>query len=153
MKKNRVKLTFKVVLVLLLIIGIKILLTIHFFKLLTAWPYFSVKEVICSELLKCRFDYLKGQSIFAVNLAQEASEAGASCPDCLKVRLVRILPDRIFVEFVKRKPVAMVRLYRYFAVDRYGFFFNLASDMADTGLPVITGLEAKLSRVSAGMKP
>ncbi|MDD2680381.1 MAG: cell division protein FtsQ/DivIB [Candidatus Omnitrophica bacterium] len=80
----------------------------------------------------------------------ESAHIARFCPDCSRVRLARIIPNRIFVEFIKRRPIALIRLYRYFAVDADGVIFSSSLQPQDSGLPVILGLETKIFGPKAG---
>lgn len=114
--------------------------------------YFSVKNIISREGNAEELSYLLGKNIFGIDLDYEAARIVQLYPDCSKVRLVRLLPDRMFVDFLKRKPVAIVRLYRNFAIDQEGVFFYVDGSPEELGLPLIAGLETKISGVKAGRK-
>jgi hypothetical protein len=66
--------------------------------------------------------------------------------------LARVIPDRIFAEFVRRKPLAFIKLYRYFAIDEDGVVFPSSMQPDDSGLAVITGLETKIFGLKPGNK-
>ncbi len=121
-------------------------------KVLTTSDYFNVKGIISREELSSDFSYLKGRNIFTLDLNGESSNIARKCPDCLRVRLSRVLPDRLFVEFIRRKPVALVKLYRYFVVDQYGVFFGSVPNPGSLNLPLVTGLETKLFGITFGKK-
>lgn len=123
----------------------------YIWRILTNADYFQVADIVSKETLSVDLSYLKGKNIFDLNLTQEAANIVRSCPDCSRVSLARIIPNRIFVEFVRRKPIAFIKLYRYFAVDEDGFIFSPAAQPFnqrpldnETSLPVITGLETKI---------
>ena len=98
------------------------------------------------------FDYLKGKDIFSLDLRRESQKALANCPDCRKVRFVRMLPNCIFVDFVKRLPVALVKFYKNFAIDEQGTIFYSSPAIEESGLPVIYGLETKIFGPKPGTK-
>ena len=121
--------------------------------------YFRVREVIANQVSPIDLSYLKGKNIFGFSLAQESENIVRFCPDCSRVRLARIIPDRIFVEFVKRRPVAFIKFYRYFAVDAEGVIFSSSRQPQDSGLPdgqaglpIILGLETKIFGPKSGMR-
>ncbi len=123
----------------------------YIWRILTTADYFLVKDIVSKEILNTDLSYLKGKNIFSLNLAQEAASIARSCPDCSRVRLARVLPNRIYVEFFRRRPIAFIKFYRYFAVDEYGVIFSSSVQpdysglpAAQAGLPVITGLETKI---------
>jgi cell division septal protein FtsQ len=103
--------------------------------------YFQIKEIIARGADATEFNYLKGKNIFSVDLNYESGYILDSYPDCGKIKLVRVLPDEIFIDFIKRKPLALVKLYRYFAIDDEGVLFYAKEDL---DLPIITGLETKI---------
>lgn len=116
--------------------------------------YFRVREVVVrcvnSEApVSLDASYLKGRNIFDLSLDKEALYIKNSFQDLSRVSLIRVFPDRIFVDLVKRKAAAYVKLYRYFAIDEEGVIFNIADGGMDGNLPVIVGLD----RVIFGPKP
>jgi len=152
MKKRKINFLVKPVLS-----GLVILLALAFIlgyilKVLTTSDYFRVNDVIGEQMPGVDFSRIKGENIFTLDLYSEAENIARFCPDCLRVRLARVLPDRIFVEFVRRKPVALVKLYRNFAVDQYGVFFDSSSANGDFDLPVITGLDGKIFGAKPGLR-
>ncbi|MBU4251433.1 MAG: cell division protein FtsQ/DivIB [Candidatus Omnitrophica bacterium] len=115
----------------------------YIWKVLTTADFFSVKQVIVRDSDN-QFEYLKGRNIFSLNLSNEAWRAHLSCPDCRKVRFARILPNCIVVDFLKRKPVALVKFYKNFAIDAGGVLFIPDPAAGELELPVIYGLETKI---------
>jgi len=115
----------------------------YIWKVLTTADFFSVKQVIVRNS-DYQFEYLKGRNIFDLNLNQEAKKVFLKCPDCRKVRFARVLPNCIVVDFLKRKPVALVKFYKNFGVDEQGVLFLPDATIEDLGLPVIYGLETKI---------
>jgi len=106
--------------------------------------YFKVREIIVSDKHAADFSYLKGENIFALDLENESRYILEHYPGYRNIRLVRVLPDRLYVQFVERRPAAEVKLYRNFYVDRYGVLFYPADPVSGLDLPVITGLETKI---------
>lgn len=106
--------------------------------------YFNVKEVIANENNAIDLSYFKGSNIFNLDLIKESRHILSSYPDYRAIKLVRVLPNRLFVSFIKRKPFALVKLYRYFAIDESGVFFYPSQEALASGLPVVTGLETKI---------
>jgi cell division septal protein FtsQ len=121
-------------------------------KVLTTSDYFKVKGIISREELNTDFSYLKGRNIFTLDLSGESVNIAKKCPDCLRVRLARVLPDHLFVEFIRRRPVALVKLYRYFVVDQYGVFFGSVLNPDGLNLPLVTGLETRLFGITLGKR-
>lgn len=116
----------------------------YFWRFLKTSDFFKIKDIITIEADAIDFAYLKGKNIFSIDLKNESGYILDSYPDCSKVLLVRVLPNRIFVDFIKRKPVALLKLYRYFALDKEAVLFNYTSQTEEPDLPVILGLETKI---------
>jgi cell division septal protein FtsQ len=143
MKKQKLNLPIKII-SLLVIISLAFSFVIgYIWKVLTTADFFAVKQVIVRNSDN-QFDYLKGRNIFSLNLTNEARGVFFKCPDCRKVRFARILPNCIVVDFLKRKPVALVKFYKNFAIDEQGVLFTPDLAMDESGLPVIYGLETKI---------
>lgn len=96
--------------------------------------------------------YLKGRNIFSIDLEREARYILRFLPDCKKVVLIRLLPNTLHAIFIKRKPVALVKLYRYFLVDDEGMLFDAVTQEKMLGLPLILGLETKIFGPKPGRK-
>jgi hypothetical protein len=75
-----------------------------------------------------------------------------ACSDCRKVRFARVLPNCIFVDFVKRQSVAWVKFYKNFAIDEQGVLFLPGAAVEETELPVIYGLETKIFAPKPGVR-
>ena len=144
MKRRRLNFPVKPLAVILIIILASCLILGYIWRILFTAEYFRIKDISSREVLSVDLSYLKGKNIFSLNLAQEAAGIVRSCPDCSRVKLARIIPNRIFVELIRRKLVAFIKLYRYFAVDEDGVIFLSPLQPDDSGLPVITGLETKI---------
>ena len=150
MKKQRFNLTIKII-SFLLIISLAISFIIgYIWKVLTSADFFAVKMVWVRNSDN-QFEYLKGKNIFALNLNNEAKRAYLKCLDCRKVRFSRILPNCIVVDFLKRKPVALAKFYKNFAVDEQGVLFLADQAAEELGLPVIYGLETKIFAPQTGI--
>ena len=116
----------------------------YIWRILTSADYFRVKDIVSRGALSVDLSYLKGKNIFCLNLPREAASIARVCPDCSRVRLARVIPNRIYVELIRRKPVAFLKLYRFFAVDEDGVIFHSSMQPDASGLPVILGLETKI---------
>lgn len=119
--------------------------------------FFRVKEIIIRDEVvrpdkKIDLSYFKGSNIFTVNLGREEDYLSRSFPGYQKIKLVKIFPDKIFADFIKRKPVACVKLYRYFYLDQDMVLYGAPSEADLLGLPIIFGLETKLFGPKQGIK-
>ncbi len=116
--------------------------------------FFKIKEIIINSNngAKIGFDYLKGRDIFTIDLEKEEDLALRIYPVCKTVKLIKVLPNRIFADFVIRKPIAYVRLYKYFHVDEDGILFEAPLGLEQFDLPVILGLDAKIFGPKKGQR-
>ncbi len=137
--RMRSKITIAIVIFLALMLAIG-----YIWRVLKTSDYFTVKDIISKEGDTARLSYLKGKNIFSVDLKNESGYISQYYPNTSSVKLTRLLPDRIFVDFIKRKPVAFIKLYRYFTVDQEGVIFYTPEQPQDLELPVISGLETKI---------
>lgn len=117
--------------------------------------FFNIKGIIIREGENRDFSadlsYLKGRNILTIDLKKEEQSISQIYPGYKKIKLIRLLPDRLFADFLRRKPVAYIKLSRYFCVDADGVLLEpLASGEPD--LPVIYGLETKIFGPKQGEK-
>lgn len=152
MKKSRLNPAVKPIIIWAVILLALVFVARASWYFLRTSQYFNIKEVFSREGIAAEpFSYLKGKNIFGVQLRKETMYLSQFFPEYRSVRLFRLLPDRIFVDFIKRLPVAQVKLYRYFSLDQDGVFFS-SSEQPDQGLPVITGLETRIFGPKPGKK-
>ena len=151
MRKQKFKPTIKITLILAIILLAIFFIIGYILQILATSDFFVIKQVAVRNS-DTAFDYLKGKDIFSLDLRLESQKALSNCPDCRKVRFVRMLPNCIFVDFVKRQPVALVKFYKNFAIDEQGIFFYASPAIEGLGLPVIYGLETKIFGPKPGVK-
>lgn len=144
MKKNKFIFPIKLLILLLIIFLAKCFIVGYIWKKSRVSDYFRIKEVMVKDADAADLSYLKGRNIFIVDLKKESEYILESYPGYNKINLVRILPNRLFVDFIKRNPVALVKLYKYFALDEDGVLFNASDQPEESTLPVILGLETKI---------
>lgn len=153
MKKNKSgRLPGKLIATVVIILLVLSCMIGYSWNFLSGSGYFRVKNIVARYGNAEDLSYLKGKNIFSIDLKYESARILEICPDCSKIRLIRLLPDRIFVDFIKRTPCAFVRLYRYFAVDQDGTLFYASVSPEELGLPVISGLETKIFGPKPGKK-
>ena len=154
MKKNnkRKKPTVKLITVIIIIFLALLFIISYIYRIMSTSDYFRVTDIVTKVPNVVDLSYLKGRNIFSIDLRKEADYILDYCPDFSKVRLAKVLPNRIFVDFIKRKPVAFVRLYKYYFVDENAVFFYSSSEPQDLELPIIAGLETKVFAVKPGKK-
>jgi len=113
--------------------------------------YFKIKDIIANKPQGAfDFSYLSGRSIFSIDLKKESRYISELYPVYKNIRLLRILPNRLFIGFTERNPVAYVKLHRYFCVDGEGVLFDLPQAREVSGLAVIVGLERKIPAPKPG---
>ncbi|MCM8780815.1 MAG: cell division protein FtsQ/DivIB [Candidatus Omnitrophica bacterium] len=133
-----------------------LLVQLTIFAIVSSALFFLTSEVLKSEYFKIKsvlskqdeidLSYLKGRNIFDIDLERESQYLIHLYPKYKKVKLIRILPSYLFVDFVRRNPIAYVKLNRYMCVDEDGFFFEMPDNAQDIDIPVISGLERRISR-------
>lgn len=121
--------------------------------------YFKVRDVLVRQNFKYAapasldVSYLKGKNIFALDLDRESRYLGQVYPNYKRVRLFRLFPNRLFADFVTRRPVAYIKLYRTFYVSDDLVIFAAPGDaQEDPRLPVITGLETRIFGPKSGTR-
>jgi len=139
------------VVIVLLLLGAGLIAASIWNALMTS-EYFKVREVITSEGNANALSYFKGKNIFSIDLEREAWAISQVNPDCRRVVLVRNLPDRIIVHFNRRRPVALIKLYKEFVIDDEGVLLNVQGSAEEASLPVIVGLETKIFGAKAGKR-
>jgi len=168
-RKSSPKLYYKPLIGLAVFIIVSILLLAFVYKTARSMDFFTVRETIVRESFESKdsvsnspldqvidktidISYLKGKNLFAVDLDKEENYLSVIYPGYKKIRLIRVLPNRVFADFIRRKPVAYVKLYRNFSVDDEGVLFSLAENVAEPDLPAICGLETKIFGPKSGRK-
>jgi hypothetical protein len=114
--------------------------------------YFRVKDVVVDAEGQGDFSYLKGRNIFDIDITREAEYISQAYPGYKRIKVIRVLPNRIFIDFVKRSPVAILKLYRLFSIDDELVLFETGNESATTGLALIIGLETKIFGPKAGTR-
>lgn len=151
MRKQKFNLPVKIIII-FAIISLALSFVIgYIWKELTTSEFFCVKQVIVRNS-DMSFDYLKGRNIFSLDLLGQSRMVSLGCPDCRKVRFTRVFPNCIFVDFLKRKPLALVKFYKNFVIDEQGVLFYPESTAEEAQLPVIYGLETKIFAPKPGIK-
>lgn len=152
MKKRRIKLPNRLLVFILLFFVFFLFLVSFTWRKLGTLDYFKITEVISKDPTSFDFSYLMGKNIFSIDLKKESSYISEPFSACKKIRFVRVLPNRIFIDFIKRKPLALVKLYKDFAIDEQGVLFEISDQAFDKDLPVVLGLETKIFGPKPGVK-
>lgn len=96
--------------------------------------------------------YLIGKNIFDVDLKKEAAHLGLAVTSFRRVKLIRILPNKLFVEYVLRQPVAYVKVGKYYSISDDLVFFEGPAQVKNSALTIITGLDKKISGIKTGTR-
>lgn len=112
--------------------------------------YFKIKDIVVSEGEADKFFYLKDHNIFDIDLKKESRYISQTYPAYKRIRLIKVLPHRLFIDFIKRKPLAFIKLYRYFCIDEEQVLFDAPVDFKEEDLPIILGLETKIFSPKVG---
>lgn len=151
MKKEKIKLSSRLIATVVLILLALGFILGYIWLSLTTSDYFKIKSIVTKDLSPDDFSYLLGKNIFSVDLKNESRHILQFYPESSKINLVRVLPDRLFVGSLKRKPIAIVKLNRYFALDNNGTFFY-TSKPEEQQLPLVLGLATKISSPLPGRR-
>jgi hypothetical protein len=112
--------------------------------------YFLVKDVFVNARKAENVSFLKGRNIFTLDLKRIARYISELYPVYKNIRIIRILPNQLFVELQERSALAVVKLGRYYYVDRELALWDADALSQKPDLPVIVGLENKLAAPSVG---
>lgn len=167
MKKRKAspKFYYKPILGLVVFLVILVFLLAYIAQAAKKSEFFVIKDIIVREGFEVKdhintsandnsidLSYLRGRNLFTVDLNQQEQFLSQIYPGYKKIRIVRVLPDRLFADFLRRKPIAYVKLYRNFSVDEEGVLFFLKETDEQLGLPEISGLEARIFGAKSGRK-
>ncbi len=160
-RKNNVKKRFKKSKLLnkskyfFIFISIILFLIIIYFLLFRS-SYFELKDVeilgeypLNSQKIFKATSIEKNKSIWLFDLKKISEDVRNCYPEYRRIIVKRKLPHLLSFEFILRKPIAQIKSGRYFLVDQYGFILPRVKNVATVDLPIIEGIDAKLT----GIKP
>ena len=156
MIKRKLKLPVKLLAVLIVIVLILSFAVILLGRAARNSSLFKIRDIVIREGgaagSKIDLSFLIGRNLVAMDLEQEERNIAAIYPGYRQIRLIRVFPDRLYACFIRRQPIACVKLYRYFYVDNDAALFDIPADTAQLSneLPVIYGLDKKISGPQAG---
>jgi cell division septal protein FtsQ len=166
MKRPRLKLPLKFIITVTITFIAVFFILGYLVRISKTLDYFKIKDIVVRETepfdgstslvinpKSARgFDLssLKGRNIFTVNLQKESRYILEFYNAYKNVRLIRILPNRLCVDFIKRKPLAYIQLYRYFCVDEEAVLFDITPELGEPDLPLILGLDTKIFGPKSG---
>ena len=133
----------------LILIGSVSVLMYVFFGYIYTSPYFRINDVIVNgerrlsevEVLNlAKIDM--GRNILSVSL-KDTSQRIEQHPWIQRASVRRRLPQKIIIDILERKPVAMVNLSRLYLVDVQNVIFKEVGPEDFFDVPVLTGLESE----------
>ncbi|MDP8265986.1 MAG: cell division protein FtsQ/DivIB [Candidatus Aceula meridiana] len=116
--------------------------------------YFKVKEIVCAsdtqfDYVK-KFSYLRGKSIFKVNLAEVQKELQWAYPQAAQIRVARRFPSQIVIELETRMPFARFAMQGVNGtIDSKGYVISKSIDGQDS-LPIIVGFSVSEKDIKVG---
>jgi len=151
MRKLKLRLPLKTIAIIIIAILITSFILTSIIRILAASDYLKIGNIIVKNDI-ADLSYLKGKNIFTVDLGRESRYILNSHPEYRRIRIIRLLPNQLFVDFVKRNAVAYIKLYRYFCVDEEMVLFYPQAGALDPQLPVVLGLETKIFGPKSGKR-
>ncbi|MFA5362203.1 MAG: hypothetical protein WC335_03005 [Candidatus Omnitrophota bacterium] len=106
---------------------------------------FKIKNIVAREGRALDFAYLKGRNILTVDLERESRRVLLAYPYYRKVRLMRVLPNMLFADCVRRKPLACVDANRRLFIDEENVVYGVPAQNIVLNVPLISGLEKKIA--------
>jgi cell division protein FtsQ len=147
--QRRLRSILQVSMICLAFIGLSALCVACYHTLLTS-PLLNVTSVQVSgcEVLDPQTVIQQAQIPSGVNILSldldRVRQRVTSQPWIASALISREIPDRIRIEIVERKPVALIKGRRFYLMDIGGVCFTSAEPGKYAGLPIITGLDPKI---------
>lgn len=138
----------------MVLVGMVIFVSFKVFRNhLLSSPAFTIKTLIYTGALKplsaTDIFKLKGKNLFSVDIGHLARDLKLSYPHLAKIRVSRIIPDKIWFEAEERVAFAKVKLAdRVFLCDAEATIMPLSKLPSD--LVLITGVETQVSKIRIG---
>jgi hypothetical protein len=105
---------------------------------------FKIRNIVAREGRALDFAYLKGRNILTVDLERESRRVLLAYPYYKKVRLMRVMPNMLFADCVRRKPLACVDANRRLFIDEENVVYGIPAQNIVSNVPLIVGLEKKI---------
>lgn len=142
MSKNRIFKSKRIIFFLFFFMIIFLILKISVEKFLLNFPYFKIEEIDFKDK-KLSLDYLRGNSIFNIDLKKTSDELTSRYPEFKEIILNFRFPSKLNIEVKEHIPVAKLILNKEFFVDEEArIFFN--ENYLDFDIPKITGLQSRI---------
>jgi hypothetical protein len=105
---------------------------------------FKIKNIVARDGRALDFAYLKGRNILTLDLERESRRFLQEYPYYKKIRLVRVMPNMLFADCVRRKPLACVDGNRRLFIDEENVVYSVPVQNSTGTVPLIVGLEKKI---------
>lgn len=114
---------------------------------------FTVTNILTKEDNADHFEYLKGRSIFGIDISRESAYLANVYPQFRTIEIYRMFPNTLFIDFVRRRPIAAIKLAQgYYYIDENLIVFEAPMQLEKERLPVISGLERRMSAFAVGRR-
>jgi len=149
MKKKKIKPLIKFIIAVVILVALLAYLAIAVWNFLKESEYFEIKDVVVINNY-VDFPTLRGVNIFSLDLKYVSREIQNKCPDQKLVRVSKIMPNRLVIEFQRRDALAAIKLDKLYFIDSQGILFEIPQDKIQGSYPMIEGL--RLTNPRLGMK-
>ncbi|MDD4909896.1 MAG: cell division protein FtsQ/DivIB [Candidatus Omnitrophica bacterium] len=149
MKKKNKK-TLSLIIILLIALGSAAALAWYAARAVRSSAFFRIKGVAIASNAKIDVSHLIGRNIFDVDLRREIRFLRNNYPRLRILSVVKRFPDRMIINSRTRAAIAQIKSYRYLFIDEEAVILPEESDYGSSTLPVIVGLESKISRPRYG---
>ena len=147
--QRRLRSILQLSMVCLALIGLSVLCVACYRTLLTS-PLLNVTsvqvsgcEVLDPQTVIQQAQIPSGENILSLDL-DRVRQRVASHPWIASALISREIPDRIRIDIVERKPVALIKGRQFYLMDHGGVCFTCAEPGDYAGLPIITGLDPEI---------
>ena len=120
---------------------------------MTSYPAFNITRVTMQGAGDLSLGFAKrliGINIFSLNLTSLKEQIQEQAGDVECILIQRKLPSEIILYFLRRLPIAQLKLLRFYPVDQTATIISGPSDLVLEDLPVIIGLSEKIPKPKIG---
>lgn len=158
-RKRQIKISPSIVKAVIVLLIVGIVLTGIYFLAVNAFfgsDIFKVKMIKIESALNFiqyrDIGFIRGKSIFKVNLKEIQDKLTAKYPQMAEIRIIKEYPDQISIEAKKRLPFAQIMVRNKVVVlDQKGVVLS-ESSKTDDRLPVITGIKVSYARTGLPLR-
>lgn len=152
MKRNKPKAFAPFFLAVFLAAGFFLVARLAFFRFFRS-EGFTVTNILTKEDNADQFEYLKGRSILGIDISRESAYLAKVYPQFRTIEIYRMFPDTLFIDFVRRRPIAAIQSAQgHYYIDENLIVFEAPMQLEKENLPVISGLERRMSAFAVGRR-